>query len=50
MRLERDVSGRDQYGRLLRYVHVGDVFVNAVLVRDGLALANRYEPDVARSA
>ncbi|HEX3053997.1 MAG TPA: thermonuclease family protein, partial [Aggregatilineaceae bacterium] len=30
--LERDVSDTDQYGRLLRYVYVGDTFVNAALV------------------
>lgn len=49
VRLESDVSDRDDFGRLLRYVHAGDVFVNEVLVREGLALARRYEPDTARS-
>lgn len=49
VRLESDVSDRDQFGRLLRYVHAGDVFVNEALVREGLALARRYEPDTARS-
>ncbi len=43
--LERDVSGTDKYGRLLRYVYVGDVFVNAELVRQGLAEAKAYPPD-----
>lgn len=28
---------KDKYGRLLRYVYVGGVFVNQVLVREGLA-------------
>jgi micrococcal nuclease len=42
-----DVSDTDQHGRLLRYVYVGDVFVNAKLVSDGWAEARRYEPDVA---
>jgi len=37
VRLEKDISETDQYGRLLRYVYVGDIFVNAELVRQGLA-------------
>ncbi|MBN1856658.1 MAG: thermonuclease family protein [Dehalococcoidia bacterium] len=37
VRLETGVEEVDQYGRLLRYVYVGDVFVNATLVKDGLA-------------
>jgi micrococcal nuclease len=47
IRLEPDVSDRDQFGRLLRYVYVGDVLVNEALVREGLAIARRYEPDTA---
>lgn len=47
VRLEADRSDRDQYGRLLRYVYVGDVFVNEALVREGLAISRRYEPDTA---
>jgi endonuclease YncB( thermonuclease family) len=49
VRLESDVSDRDQFGRLLRYVYVGDVFVNEALVREGLAIARRYEPDTAQA-
>lgn len=45
VRLERDESNTDRYGRLLRYVYVGDSFVNEVLVRDGWAEAVLYEPD-----
>jgi micrococcal nuclease len=40
----------DQYGRLLRYVFVRSLdgqFVNAELLRQGLAQANQYPPDVA---
>ncbi|MDI6814614.1 MAG: thermonuclease family protein [Dehalococcoidales bacterium] len=44
--LERDVSETDKYGRLLRYVYVDDVFVNAELVRLGLARAKAYPPDI----
>ena len=46
VRLERDVSETDKYGRLLRYVYVDDVFVNAELVRLGLAEAKAYPPDI----
>ncbi len=37
IRLETDSEERDSYGRLLRYVFVGDVFVNAEMVRLGYA-------------
>lgn len=46
VRLERDVSEVDKYDRLLRYVYVGDVFVNDVLVREGFAYSYSYPPDV----
>jgi hypothetical protein len=45
--LEKDVSERDRFGRLLRYVWVGEVLVNRELVADGLAIARRYPPDLA---
>jgi len=45
VRLERDVSETDKYGRLLRYVYVHGVLVNAELVRLGLAEARGYPPD-----
>jgi micrococcal nuclease len=44
--MTRDVSERDRFDRLLRYVWVGDTLVNAELVRRGLAEARRYPPDV----
>lgn len=47
--LVRDVSDRDKYGRLLRYVYVGDIFVNLELVRRGYAQAATYLPDVAQA-
>ena len=46
VRLEKDVSETDRYGRLLRYVWVGDIFVNDYLVRQGYAYASTYPPDV----
>ncbi|MFC2003002.1 thermonuclease family protein, partial [Chloroflexota bacterium] len=45
VRLERDVSETDKYGRLLRYVYVDSGFVNAELVSEGLACAKTYPPD-----
>lgn len=43
--LVKDVSDTDRYDRLLRYVYVGDVFVNEKLVRQGYAEAVLYRPD-----
>ena len=49
VRLERDVSGTDKYGRLLRFVYLEDgTFVNEVLVREGYAYASAYAPDLTR--
>jgi endonuclease YncB( thermonuclease family) len=47
--LEKDVSETDKYGRLLRYVYVGDTFVNAELVRQGYAQVTNLPPDVAHA-
>lgn len=46
VRLEKDISETDKYGRLLRYVYVGDLFVNAELLRQGFAQVVTYPPDV----
>jgi endonuclease YncB( thermonuclease family) len=45
VRLEKDTSETDRYGRLLRYVWVGDTMVNIELVLKGLAEAKAYPPD-----
>ena len=47
--LVKDVSETDEYGRLLRYVFVGDIFVNHELVKQGYALAATFPPDVSCS-
>ncbi len=44
--LEKDVSQRDRYGRLLRFVWVGDSLINEQLVREGFAQVSTYPPDV----
>lgn len=46
IRLEKDVSEKDKYNRLLRYVYVGDIFVNEYLVREGYATSSSYPPDI----
>ena len=44
--LERDVEDRDEYGRLLRYVWLGDVMINAELVRLGYAYSYSLPPNI----
>lgn len=44
--LEKDMSEKDKYGRLLRYIWLGDVLINEVLVREGFAQSSTYPPDV----
>ena len=46
VRLEKDVSEYDQYGRKLRYVYHGDIFVNLEMVKRGFANIFTYPPDV----
>ncbi len=43
VRLEFDEHRRDKYGRLLAYVYVGNVFVNAELIRQGYAQVSTYK-------
>ncbi len=50
VRLEKDVSETDRYGRLLRYVWVDNTMVNLELVRQGLAEATAYPPDTRYQA
>ena len=49
VRLEKDVSETDKYGRLLRYVYVGDIFVNLELVKQGFAQIMTYPPDISHA-
>ena len=46
VRLEKDITDRDKYNRLLRYVWVGSVFVNLELVKQGFATSYSYPPDI----
>jgi micrococcal nuclease len=47
--LEKDVSNRDNYGRLLRYVYVGSLFVNLEMVKGGYAKVFFVAPDLKYS-
>lgn len=46
VKLEKDVSETDKYGRSLRYIWLGDMLVNEYLVREGYAKSSTYPPDV----
>ncbi len=51
VRLVRDISDTDKYGRLLRYVYLGDgTFVNLALVAGGYASVVTYPPDIRHAA
>lgn len=43
----RDTSETDQFDRLLRFVFVGDKFINYELVKQGYAKAFYYPPDIS---
>ena len=46
--LVRDVSNTDRFDRLLRYIYVGNTFINAEMVRQGWAEVVSYPPDTAQ--
>lgn len=43
--LQKDITNRDKYNRLLRYIYLDDIFINDVLVKEGYAKAYYYKPD-----
>ena len=46
VKLKKDISERDKYNRLLRYVYLEDgTFVNEIIVKEGYAEAYWYNPD-----
>ena len=49
VRLVLDREARDDYGRLLAYVHAGSRFVNAELVRGGYARTLAIAPNTAHA-
>jgi micrococcal nuclease len=50
VRLELDVRERDRHGRMLAYVWIGDVMINAELVRRGYAQVMTVPPNVRHQA
>ena len=44
--LEKDITDKDKYGRLLRYIWIEDQLVNEILVREGYAYSLSFPPDV----
>jgi micrococcal nuclease len=50
VRLELDVQARDRHGRILAYVWIGDVMINAELVRLGYAQVMTVPPNVRHQA
>lgn len=46
VRLEKDITDRDKYNRLLRYVWLDDVLINQELVAQGFAKSYSYPPDI----
>jgi micrococcal nuclease len=44
--LEKDKTDLDQYGRCLRYIFIGGTNIDVQLVKEGLAIARFYEPDI----
>lgn len=49
VRLLADAEDRDKYGRLLRYVYVGDEFINLALANEGFATQLTIPPNVAHA-
>lgn len=46
VKMEKDISNTDKYGRLLRYIWLDGTLINELLVRDGYAQSSSYPPDV----
>ena len=46
VRLEKDITDRDKYNRLLRYVWLDDTLINQTLVEQGYTKSYSYPPDI----
>lgn len=45
--LERDISDKGRYGRLLRYIYVNNLLINSFLVKEGYAkVHDKYDYDI----
>lgn len=45
VRMEKDVTDKDKYDRLLRYIYIGDTFINMEMVKSGYAVSYPFYPD-----
>ena len=48
--LEKDVSDKDKYGRLLRFVYLDGILINEMLVSQGFARTDLIPPDTKYAA
>lgn len=46
VKIEKDISDIDKYGRLLRYVWVDNQFVNQIMIQGGYAKVYTVNPDI----
>lgn len=46
IKTEFDIQKKDKYGRTLAYVYIGKIFVNAELIKNGLANLYTFPPNV----
>ncbi len=44
--LEKDITNRDKYKRLLRYIYIDNSSINKILVEEGYAKSYYYPPDI----
>ena len=49
VRVDFDVQKKDKYNRLLGYCYRDDLFINKILVEEGLAIVYTYPPNVKHS-
>ncbi len=43
--LKKDISEKDKYNRLLRYIYLNNTLINELIVRKGYGFAYPFEPD-----
>ncbi len=47
--IQQDITNRDKYGRLLRYIYLDDILVNEFLVKEGYArVYDKYKDDTSK--
>ena len=46
VRLEKDITHKDKYNRLLRYIWLDNVSINLELIKQGFAYSYSYPPDI----